>query len=153
MKVLLNHINSMEMNIKMSYKLYGKESNLILGKDIGFGTETLLNNRSGTITIKDKVMFGHRSMVLTGYHNYYICGYHEYRTWEKQKGNNIIIEEGVWIGSGSIIVGPCIIGKNAVISAGSVVFDDVPSCALVRGNPATIIKYIDISCNKCNDER
>ncbi len=136
----------------MSYKLYGGEHNLILGQDIGFGTETLLDARSGTITIKDKVMFGYRGMVITGYHNYYICGYHKYRTWEKQKGNHIVIEEGVWIGSGSIIVGPCHIGKNAVISAGSVVFDDVPACTLVRGNPAAIVKKIDVKCDECDNE-
>ena len=135
----------------MPYRLFGDENNLILAKSISFGTETLLNARSGTITIKDKVMFGHGSMILTGYHDYYICGHHGIRDWDKDKGNHIIIEEGVWIGSGSIIVGPCIIGKNAVISAGAVVFDDVPACALVRGNPATIVKYIDIHCDQCNE--
>ena len=35
------------------------------------------------------------------------------------------------------------IGENAVIGAGSVVTKDVPSNAIVGGNPAKVIKYID----------
>ena len=35
------------------------------------------------------------------------------------------------------------IGENAIIGAGSVVTKDVPDNAIVAGNPAKIIKYIN----------
>lgn len=39
-------------------------------------------------------------------------------------------------------IGDIHIGDNAVIAAGSVVVKDVPENAIVAGNPAKIIKYI-----------
>ena len=33
------------------------------------------------------------------------------------------------------------IGKGFVIGAGSVVLDDIPSYAIVAGNPARLVKY------------
>lgn len=52
----------------------------------------------------------------------------------------ITIENNVWIGANSIILPGVTIGKGSVISANSVVVRDVPSMAIVGGNPAIIIK-------------
>jgi acetyltransferase-like isoleucine patch superfamily enzyme len=52
-----------------------------------------------------------------------------------------IIGKNVFIGMNSLLVKPVSIGDNAVIGAGSVVTRDVPSNAIVAGNPAKIIKY------------
>ena len=60
-------------------------------------------------------------------------------------GRDIIIEEGVWIASGVIIVGPCRIGKNSVIGSGSVVISDIPNEVLAAGNPAKIIRKLEIT--------
>ena len=56
---------------------------------------------------------------------------------EKQKTN---ISSNVFIGSGTMIVAPVKIGKNAVIGAGSVVTKDVANDQLVYGNPASVKK-------------
>lgn len=53
------------------------------------------------------------------------------------------IEEGASIGSSVTILCGLKIGKSAIIGAGSVVTKDVPEKAVVAGNPARIIKYID----------
>lgn len=53
----------------------------------------------------------------------------------------ILIGNDVWIGNGVIILPGVKIGDGAVIGAGSVVTKDVPSYAIVGGNPAKIIKY------------
>ncbi|MCD8029907.1 MAG: sugar O-acetyltransferase [Bacteroides sp.] len=55
----------------------------------------------------------------------------------------ITIGDNVWIGGNSVVLMGVTIGKNAIIGAGSVVNRDVPDNALVAGNPAKIIKYID----------
>ncbi len=48
----------------------------------------------------------------------------------------VVIEDGVWIGAGSIILPGVVIGRGSVVSAGSVVKSDVPPNTLVAGNPA-----------------
>lgn len=53
----------------------------------------------------------------------------------------ISIGNDVWIGMNSCILQGLSIGDGAVIGAGSVVTKDVPSYAIVAGNPAKIMKY------------
>jgi maltose O-acetyltransferase len=54
---------------------------------------------------------------------------------------DIIIEDDVWIGAGSIILAGVKIGKGAIIAAGSVVNKDVPEFAIAGGIPVNVIKY------------
>jgi len=54
----------------------------------------------------------------------------------------IIIEDNVWIASGSVISSGVRIGKNSVIGANSVVLSDVKSNSFYAGNPAKKIKDI-----------
>lgn len=56
---------------------------------------------------------------------------------------SVVIEDDVWIGGNSVILAGVTIKTGAVIAAGSVVTKDVPSNAIVGGNPAKIIKYRD----------
>jgi|GEM_PF-3472689 len=51
----------------------------------------------------------------------------------------IVIEEGVWIGLNSIVLGGCI-GKNAFIASNSIVLKDIPENSYAAGNPAQRIK-------------
>ena len=58
-------------------------------------------------------------------------------------GNGILIKEGSWIGTNSVIIGNITIGKGSVVAANSVVTKDVPDYAVVGGVPAKIIKKYD----------
>ena len=51
------------------------------------------------------------------------------------------IEKGVTIGANSVILPGLTIGEEALIGAGTVVTKNVPSKAIVAGNPARIIGY------------
>jgi maltose O-acetyltransferase len=53
---------------------------------------------------------------------------------------DIVVEDDVWIGAGSVILLGVRIGKGAVIAAGSVVNKDVPPYAIYGGVPAKLIK-------------
>lgn len=57
----------------------------------------------------------------------------------------IIIEDNVWIGMNSIILKGVRIGQGSVVAAGAVVTKDVPAQVIVGGNPAKIIKKINIA--------
>jgi maltose O-acetyltransferase len=56
----------------------------------------------------------------------------------------ITIGDDVWIGGGAIICPGVSIGNNAVIGAGSVVTKDIPANVVAVGNPARVIKEMDI---------
>lgn len=69
-------------------------------------------------------------------------------TWNNKSptiGNNVKIY------ANSVIIGGIKIGDNAIIGAGSVVLNDVPANAVVAGNPAKIIKYLD-SDSQCHEK-
>lgn len=64
-------------------------------------------------------------------------------------GNNIYnnkaprFGDNVQVGANVVVIGDITIGDNVIIGAGSVVVKDIPNNAVVVGNPARIIKYID----------
>lgn len=66
------------------------------------------------------------------------------RTVGRDRPEEIIIEENVWIGLNCIILKGTKIGKNSVVSAGSVVKGEYPPNSLIHGNIATVVKKIDI---------
>jgi acetyltransferase-like isoleucine patch superfamily enzyme len=54
-----------------------------------------------------------------------------------------VIKKGASIGSGATILANTNIGENAIVGAGSVVTKDVPPNAIVVGNPAKVLRYIE----------
>lgn len=54
----------------------------------------------------------------------------------------LIIEDGVFIGVGSIVLPGVRIGRGSYVAAGSVVTSDVPAEVVVGGNPARIIRRL-----------
>lgn len=57
--------------------------------------------------------------------------------------NPIVVEDCVWIGCHSIILGGVTLGRGAVVAAGSVVTKDVAPNTLVGGNPARVIRSLE----------
>ncbi|TND50697.1 dTDP-6-deoxy-3,4-keto-hexulose isomerase [Aeromonas veronii] len=57
--------------------------------------------------------------------------------------SKIIIEDYASIGANATLLPGVTIGTYAMVGAGSVVTKDVPAYAVVVGNPAKIIKYIE----------
>ena len=91
---------------------------------------------SGGVKICSLAHIAHHVLISTHDHGY------DYRN--RPIGKPLEIGEGAFIGSRSVILHNCnSIGKHAVIGAGSVVTKDVPDYAIVGGNPAHIIKYIE----------
>ena len=55
------------------------------------------------------------------------------------------IEKGASIGSGSTLLCGITVGQNAIIGAGSVVIGDVSANAIVAGNPAKILRKMNVN--------
>lgn len=59
-----------------------------------------------------------------------------------------VLEAGASIGAGATILPGITIGTNAMVAAGAVVTRSVPPNAIVVGNPAKIVGYVDADLNK-----
>jgi acetyltransferase-like isoleucine patch superfamily enzyme len=59
-------------------------------------------------------------------------------------GKEIIIGDDVWIGGSVVFVGPVRVGNGTTIGAGSVVTKDIPDRCVAVGNPARVIKTINM---------
>lgn len=57
----------------------------------------------------------------------------------------VFIEDNCWIGQSAVILKGVTIGRESIVGANSVVTHDVPSHSVVCGNPARIIKKLDVS--------
>jgi len=66
----------------------------------------------------------------------------------KNEYKKTVVKKGASIGANATIVCGVTIGEYALVGAGSVVTKDVPSYALVYGNPARIHGEVDESGNK-----
>jgi maltose O-acetyltransferase len=93
-----------------------------------------------------KVSFGDNCLLGPGVHIY--TATHPIDPNERNSGKEyakpIIFGDNVWIGGSSVINPGVTIGDNVVIASGSVVTKDVPNNVVVGGNPAKIIKKLQI---------
>jgi acetyltransferase-like isoleucine patch superfamily enzyme len=56
----------------------------------------------------------------------------------------VFIEENVWIGDGVAILPNVTIGKNSIIGANAVITKNVPPNSVVGGNPARILRILEL---------
>ena len=112
------------------------------GAERGIPKSTVFNTRSGSITIGRNVVFGEDVQLLTGKHlsiqEAEAAGLTLHHV--PESGRDIIVEDGAYIGTLAIIIGPVTIGEHAVVGAGSVVTRDVPPRSFVAGVPARIVR-------------
>jgi len=125
-------------------RLSTNETRLWAGTGVHLGN-TFFNLLGGNVYVHDCAFFGQNCQVLTGSHDYRRT-MRDRHPLEPRRGNDIVIEPGVWIASGTVIIGPCRIGAHAVIGAGSVVLPgDYAGGCIYAGNPAVLKKPIDFA--------
>lgn len=132
------------------------QDDVIIGKNCSFGANVFVENgvRLGnSVKVKNNItlytgvicedgVFLGPNCVFTNVINprSFISRKHEFQ--------NTIVKKGASIGANSTIVCGNIIGKYAMVGAGSVVTKNVPNYALVMGNPARIKGYVcKCGCN------
>lgn len=130
-----------DRNLMYETTVHGPDERLII-KEKNLHKPMLVNTRSGKVIIQNDVILGHHVSLITGFHDYYKKGT-DGRPTITDAERDIIIREGAWVASNCTVVGPCTIGKNSVVAAGSVVVNSVKPGYLYGGNPAVAIKKID----------
>jgi acetyltransferase-like isoleucine patch superfamily enzyme len=101
----------------------------------------MFNVGSGDITVGEYAFFGHNVSVLTGTHDVNTFG-RERQLAIPRSGRDVVIEEGAWLASNVMVLGPCRIGAHAVVGGGSLVLGDVEPYTIVAGSPARVLRTI-----------
>jgi len=94
------------------------------------------------VTIEDNVFVGHNVAFINDSYPRATTG-DQLQTEADWKVEKTLVKKGASIGSGSTILANITIGENALVGAGSVVTKDVPANAIVAGNPARILRYVE----------
>ncbi|MCM8543264.1 MAG: WcaF family extracellular polysaccharide biosynthesis acetyltransferase [Lentisphaeraceae bacterium] len=105
---------------------------LAVGDNTWIGEEAWILNLEH-VTLGSNVVISQKAFICTGNHN-----------WSKPKFDlvvkPVVIENGVWVGAGVIVLPGVRIGANSIVTAGSVVVNDLPSGMICSGNPCLPVK-------------
>lgn len=95
------------------------------------------------VLIEDNVFIGHGVTFINDSYPRATTLEGNLQTEADWKIERTVIKKGASIGSGTTILCNTNIGENAIVGAGSVVTKDVPPNAIVAGNPAKVLRYIE----------
>ena len=95
------------------------------------------------VTIEDEVFIGHGVTFINDLYPRATSAGGALQTEADWQCIPTVVKKGASIGSGSTVLAGITIGENALVGAGSVVTHDVPSNAVVAGNPARVLRSVD----------
>ncbi|MEO5720557.1 MAG: acyltransferase [Chthoniobacterales bacterium] len=136
-KFLMLDGHYLKKKLLLQYVVNGPEDRLSIGHDAD-PNDTVFNTMSGRISIGNYSIFGHGCQVLTGTHatdTFFMA-----RKKHPLEGRDIRIGDGVWVGSGAIVLGGVTIADHCVIAAASVVRRDCLTAGIYAGNPAVLVR-------------
>jgi acetyltransferase-like isoleucine patch superfamily enzyme len=129
--------------------------NIEVGDDVSMGSGAVFMATESRILIGNKVMFGPNVTIVGGNHNTSQPGRFMYDVHEKREKDDqdVIIEDDVWLGAGTIILKGVRIGRGSIIAAGALVNRDVMPYSIVGGVPAKIIgvRFNEIELLRAHD--
>jgi acetyltransferase-like isoleucine patch superfamily enzyme len=94
------------------------------------------------VTIEDNVFVGHGVMFTNDTYPRATSLEGELQTEADWNVEKTVVKRGASIGTGATILPNLCIGENAIVGAGSVITRDVPAGAVVAGNPAKVLRYL-----------
>jgi len=108
---------------------------VIIGERTLVGISTVI---IGPVVLGNDILIAQNCVITGQNHNYFDVNLPI--TQQKDIVKETKIEDQAWIGANCVVVPGVIIGKHAVVAAGSVVTKDVPPFSIVGGNPAKLIR-------------
>lgn len=126
------------------------QKNAVVGKRCKISSHTFICEG---VTIEDGVFIGHGVMFINDSYPRATTNDGKLQTEADWKVERTVIKRGASVGSGATILANITIGEHALVGAGSVVTRDVPAYAVVAGNPAKILRYVEESEEAKNGQR
>ena len=115
------------------------QKNARIGKNCKISSHTFICEG---VTIEDNVFVGHNVTFINDAYPRATTPDGTLQTEHDWNVEKTLVKKGASIGSGSTILSNVTIGENAIVGAGSVVTKDVPSHAIVTGNPAQVVRTL-----------
>ncbi|WP_329958524.1 acyltransferase [Sphingomonas sp. Leaf4] len=116
---------------------------IIVGADCGLSGTTIC--AAVSVRIGERCLFGADVLIFdTDFHPHAPVGRRYARPDWLTISRAVRIGDDVFIGARSIIQKGVTIGDGAIVAAGSVVIKPVPAMAVVGGNPARVIRMLDV---------
>ncbi len=116
------------------------QKNAFIGNNCKISSHTFICEG---VTIEDDVFVGHGVVFINDIYPRATAG-GQLQTEADWKVERTLIKRGASIGSGATILARVTIGENAIVGAGSVVTKDVPANTIVAGNPARILRTLEL---------
>lgn len=138
-----------DINVGTNVHLVCDHGEMSIGSEVFFYRNCIVVCR-GKIVIGDECKFGPNICIYDHDHVFSVDGVLQ----DEFLCSEIIIEDGCWIGAGSIILRGTHIGKNSVIGAGVVVKGNIPPYSLVASSretkviPLNFFKGRTIDCKR-----
>ncbi len=117
------------------------QKNASVGKNCKVSSHTFICEG---VEIDDNVFIGHSVTFINDSYPRATTATGELQTEANWKVEPTRVCKGASVGSGSTILSKVTIGENAIVGAGSVVTKDVPPNAIVAGNPAKFLRFVEL---------
>lgn len=128
------YTNPIGLNHKCIVTTMTPQARIVIGKNCGFSSSTITSFES--VTIGDNVRVGANCVIMDG--DFHLD---DVRT---PKPAPITISDNVWLGANVVVMKGVTIGENSVIGMNSIVTKNIPANCVAAGNPAKVIKQLDI---------
>jgi acetyltransferase-like isoleucine patch superfamily enzyme len=135
---LLNEYDFKNVYIHPSTEIYGR-NNLEIGEHCWIGPKCLIEAGVAKIKLHKYIAVAYGSILITNNHKYDEGDFIPFGL--VYSSLPIEVDDFVWIGARSIILGGIKIEEGAIVGAGSIVTKSIPPLAIVAGNPAKIVGW------------
>jgi len=96
------------------------------------------------VTIEDNVFVGHNVTFINDSYPRATTPSGQLQTEKDWKVETTVVKKGASIGSGVTILSNVVIGEHAIVGAGSVITKDIPPYSVVAGNPARVLRTLEM---------
>jgi len=124
---------------------------LIIEEGTVIGSHANIRATGGRIFIGRNSSIAQQVSLIASNHTFSTEQPYRHSPWDESK-TGVFIDENVWIGAGVTILPGCVIGKNSIIGAGSVVARSIPENEIWVGVPARKLRDIGSSENWGDNE-